>query len=360
MNRSIISLSLICIAVTGCSTVSKKSAMGDFDYVTKEETPALVIPKNLSQPQYKDEYRINSNINDKGPIGKNVDVRAPSLALPIAAASRVENNNEQAKVWFDKVLEDRDLQQFIYQAIVAELATEKVTLTEVDADKLLYQSSWFTNEKESGWLFTSIDETIRVRFNYQLETKPHGRSVAVVVSLADFEKIDETGKTTEIDLIDKERYEMAMLNEIIGQVDYQYQRSQRENQVLHANQELVSIGENKEGQAAYIVEMDSDMLWSNMPILFSKYGFAVNDLNESKQSYFVTYTKPETGIWDSLWGDDAAVIDMPEGKYQFNLESLEKNTAVTILNSNSEPLPKAQLEKMFDVMNLALSFKDSL
>lgn len=360
MNRSIISLSLICIAITGCSSVSKKSAIGDFDYASKEESPTLIIPANLDQPQYKNDYVINNKINHQGPVGEEVDVRAPSLALPIAAASRIENENEQAKIWFDKVLEDKDLQTFIYQAIVDELATAQVTLSEIDADKLLYQSSWFTNEKETGWLFTSIEETVRMRFSYQLETKPHGRSVALTVALTDYEKTDESGQSTEIDLIDKERFEIAMLNNIVAQVDFKYRSLQRENQLLKANLQLVSLGENSKGQPGYVVEMENDMLWSNMPILFSKYGFAVDDLNESKQTYFVTYTKPETSIWDSLWGKETPVVELPEGKYQFNLEAQDNRTVVTILNDKAEALSKESLEKIFDVMNLALSFKDSL
>ncbi|GHE97988.1 outer membrane protein assembly factor BamC [Thalassotalea profundi] len=360
MNRSIISLSLICIAITACSTVSKKHAIGGFEYASKEESSTLVIPENLEQPKYKDDFVISDKINHKGPIGEQVDIRAPSLALPIAAATRIENESQQIKIWFDKVLEDKDLKTFIYQAIVDELATNQVTLSELDSDKLLYQSSWFTNEKESGWLFTSIEETVRVKFKYQLETKPHGRSVAVIVELTDYEKVNESGQTTEIDLIDKERFEMAMLNEIIAQVDFKYRSYQRENQLLRANQQLVSLGENEKGQAAYIVEMEKDMLWSNMPILFSKYGFDVNDLNESKQIYYVTYTKPETSIWDSFWGDDAPVIDLPEGKYQFHLEESENRTAVSILNEKGEGLTKNTLEEIFDVMKLALSFKDSL
>lgn len=334
--------------------------MGDFDYASKEEAPALVIPANLSEPQYKNEYQINNKINHNGPIGKQVDVRAPSLVLPVATASRVENSSGQAKIWFDKVLEDKDLQEFIYQAVVDELASEGVTLSELNADKLLYQSSWFVNDKETGWLFSSIEETVRMKFNYQFETKPHGRSVAIVVELTGFEKVNESGQTTEIDLIDKERVEMKMLNEIVAQVDLKYRQLQRDNQLLKANQQLVSLGQNSKGEAAYIVEMENDMLWSNMPILFSKYGFTVNDLNESKQTYFVTYTKPETTIWDSLWGNTAPSVDLANGRYQFNLEAIENSTAVTILDDKAQALSKDKLDSMFDVMNLALSFRDSL
>ena len=360
MNRSIISLSLICLAITGCSTVSKKSAIGDFDYANQDKSAALVIPEGLAKPQYINDYEVNDKINHKGPIGEQVDVRAPSLVLPIATASRIENSNEKAKIWFDKVIEDKDLKALVYQSIVDELASSNVSLTAINDDSLLYQSSWFTNSKETGWLFTSIEETLKMKFSYQLETKPHGRSVGVTVELIDYEKTNESGTSAAIDLIDKQRLEMAMLNEIVSQVDFKYRSAQKENQLLRANQQLVSIGENSSGEAAYIVEMNKALLWSNMPILFSKYGFAVNDLNESKQQYFVTYTKPEVSVWDSLWGEEAPVIDLTEGRYQFNLAESGDNSSVTLLNEQGEALSNEKLTALFDVMSLALSFRDAL
>ena len=350
------------VAINGCSNVNKKSALGDFDYANNKEQAELIIPENLDKPNYKKDFFISSDINHSGPIGKEVDVRAPSLALPIAAATRVENKGGKTQIWFDKVIEEKDIQAMVYQAIVDYLESQNSSLASVDEQNLRYQSDWLVNEKEQGWIFTSNVKVAQKKFKYQLETKPHGRSVGLMVDLLDYQTFDEEGEqsqTEEIDLIDKERLEMAMLNEIIGQVDYQYRQQRKENALLAAKQSLVSIGKNSDNNPAYIVDMGHDLVWSNMPILFSKYGFEVNDLNESTKVYYVTYKKPEQSIWDSIWGDEVIELGLEDGQYRFTVAPNGDKTSVTI-SDNQQSLSQTALEKLFDVMQLALSFKDTL
>ncbi len=351
------------VAINGCTTVNKKSALGDFDYANNKEQSELVIPDNLDKPSYKQDFAISNKINHGGPIGTAVDVRAPSLALPIAAATRIENNNGKTQIWFDKVIEDKDLKDLVVEAIENFLQSKNSKLDASANEDLRYQSDWLKNTKEQGWLLTSEVITDQKKFGYQLETKPHGRSVALMVELIDYQQFDEEGQlvdSPELDLIDKERFEMAMLNEVIGQVDYQYRQQRQENALLEANQIIVSVGENSTGQPAYLVDMNSDLVWSNMPILFSKYGFEVDDLNESDKVYFVTYTKPEQSIWDSIWGEEIAELAMEDGRYQFTVAPFDEQTSVTISDAQRQVLSKESLEAMFEVMQVALSFKDKL
>ena len=173
------------------------------------------------------------------------------------------------------------------------MASAGVELEVVDAEQKIFESDWFHSETESGfWLFKSVEMAESMRFRYQIERKPHGRSVALKVQVVDYMKTNQSGATKEMDVIDKQRAEMAMLNEIIAQVDYKYRLAQRENRLMRANQQLVSIGENSVGEAAYLVEMELDALWANMPIFFEDYGFTIADLNESKKIYYVDFVRP--------------------------------------------------------------------
>jgi outer membrane protein assembly factor BamC len=151
---------------------------------------------------------------------------------------------------------------------------------------------------------------------------------------------------------------MNMLNEVIGQVDYQYRLKQQENRLLRANQTFVNLGENASGEAAYIVEMGMDLLWSNLPLFFEDHGFSITDLNETTKIYYVDYMQPETGFWDSIWGDSLQVVDLPNGKYQFQLEKIAEKSAVTLYDEEGTALSQATLEKIFNVVEAGLSFKD--
>ena len=121
----------------------------------------------------------------------------------------------------------------------------------------IFESDWYHDEVDVGWLYTEIESSTSLRFRYQLLAKPHGRSVSLRVSLIDFLKTDQEGGSKTIDPIDKQRAEKAMLNAIISLVDYNYRVQQRENRLMRANQKLVTIGQNIEEEAAYVVEMDA-------------------------------------------------------------------------------------------------------
>lgn len=360
MNRKIISLSLLSLSLCACSGINdSKRASGDFDYAKNVEADEITIPNNLIKPKQSKKYFITSDINKNGPIGENLDIRGPSLVLPVATSSRVELNSGESKIWFDQVIEDQVLKSFIYQAIKDKLAQSKVELNTVDEGKMTYESEWFKEDKESGfWLFKSIKSSESVRFRYQLETKPHGRSVAVIVSLIDFIKSNESGDIKVLDPIDKQRAEMAMLNQIVAHVDYKYRQYVKKVRLERSNQKLVTIGKNSANEDVYLVEITIDSLWSNIPTFFKIYGFNVSDLNESKKIYYVDFVKPDDSFWSQIWGEETLSLDLEDGKYQFILEQIDSKTSVSIYDEDGKALPKETITKLFSVMEQGLSFRN--
>jgi len=387
MSCRVVYLSLLALSLTACGSVNNKQADGSFDYQNKPESNELVIPANLSKPKQAKDFYVPNKINHQGPIGKNMDIRAPSLVMPIAASSRVVEESGVAIIWFDKVLEDKDLLEFIEKVIKDKLTEDQIAYnyieedTEVTLSKVIegstslketsikregiktaiLESSWYHNEVDVGWIFEDIQFSKSVRFRYQLLAKSHGRSVSLRVSLVDFMQTDESGGNKTMDPIDLQRAEKAMLNEMIAAVDYNYRVQQREDRLTRANQKLVSIGKNVEAEHAYIVEMGLEDLWGNMPLFFEKHGFTITDLNEDKKIYYVDFVKPETSVWDSIWGDDIPVIDVNDAHYQFVLSPVGEDnhqTSVTVYNSEGEPLPVETLERIFPVVEKGLSFRD--
>lgn len=361
MNRRIFIFSLLSLSISACSSNnSAKQASGDFDYIKIKETAQLVIPPPLEQPNYKNDYKVASPEQIfAGPVGEKIDVRAPALVLPIAASTRVELNSSAAKIWFDQVLDDKNLTEFVLAALKEKVTSDGVDFTEVDSDKHIYQSGWYHKNEETGMLFWSDTETKEsMRFQYQLETKPHGRSVALLVTLIDYKNKENN---TEIDPIDKQRAEVSMLNDVVGYVDYKYRQYQKENHLMRATQKIVSIGRSEQGEPAYIIEMEKDNVWANLPRFFEKYGFEIYDLNESKNIYYVNFVKPESSLWDSIWGDAQPVIEIENSKYQFVLSTDKEQTDKTILTIYDEAgnvLSNEVLTRIFDVVEPGLSFRN--
>mgnify|MGYP003384480740 CR=1 FL=1 len=381
MNHRLLYLVLLSLSLSACSAGDPKKAMGDFEYANLPESKPLVIPSNLEKPVQKRQYSINDNINKNGPVGEKMDIRAPSLVLPVAAGTRIEDESGKALVWFDKVLEEEDLLAFIEKSIMNQLMSDEVgytvtqrieTINPADkgeqakpalnkGKKVTYESDWYNEDIESGWLFSSLDSSTSLKFSYSLNVKPHGRSVSLEVNLINYLRTDEFGGSNKMDPIDQYRAEMAMVNEIIAQVDYDYRIKQQENRFLRANEKLVSIGENSSSEAAYIVELDLDNLWDNMPVFFERHGFTIKDLNETDKIYYVDFVKPENSMWASIWGDEVPVIDVNDEHYQFVLAPADEKklrTSVTIYNSTGQPVPLAVLERIFPVMEKGLSFRN--
>jgi len=357
MNRRIFIFSLLSLSISACSSVDNaKHATGDFEYGKMTENKKLVIPKGVEEPKFANDYVIPQDINHNGPVGEKIDIRAPSLVLPIASGARVELNSTKAKIWFDKVLENKELDKFIVSTLKNKLETDGVDIKAVDSKDHLFESGWYHKSKETGfWLWTDQTVVESMRFQYQIETKTHGRSVALSVKLVDFEAKDGT-KT--MDIIDKQRAEVSMLNAVVGHVDYMYRKNQRENRLMRATQKIVTIGQSPSGDPAYIVGLEKDYLWSNLPSFFEKYGFIIDDLNETSNIYYVTFTQPDNSLWDTLWGDGAPVIELPNAKYQFKLNDVDNKTALVLTDEKGKALSSDMLDKIFSVMEPGLSFRN--
>jgi outer membrane protein assembly factor BamC len=378
MNHRFLYLVLLSLFLSACSTGDPKRAGGDFDYANTPEPKSLVIPSELDKPAQKREFSVNNNINHEGPIGEKMDIRAPSLVLPVAAGTRVEADSGKAIVWFDKIIEEEDLLAFIEKSIMNQLMSDNVGYevtkredlsTSADAEAnngshektVVYESDWYNEDVESGWLFTSIESSTSLKFRFTLNVKPHGRSISLAVDLVRYLKTNQFGGSNKMDPIDQHRIEMAMVNEVISQVDYDYRLKQQENRLLRAQEKLVSIGENALSEPAYIVELDIDNLWDNMPVFFEQHGFTVTDLNETDKIYYVDFVKPDNSMWATIWGDDVPVIDVNDEHYQFVLSPKDEKgltSIVTIYNSTGSPLPLETLENIFPVMEKGLSFRN--
>lgn len=360
MDRRIFYFSLLSLSLTACSSFeTRKQAQGAFDYVDAKEPVEIVIPENLSKPASHDNYFVPAVKSTNGPVGKRVDVRAPALVLPTAAGSRIDEFDKTAEVWFDKVDDKRDLREQVITSIKSYLSDESVELLNEDLENNTWESSWFTSETETGSFFwKSIESTEGWRFKYSLVTKPHGRSVGLNVELVEYKFTTQESNQTVIDPIEQSRVEMGMINAIVGQLGYQYRLNNREDRIARANMEIVSYGRSAKDEPALLIEYPADELWTYMPGFFDKYGFTVTDINEDKLIYIVSYEKPDSSLWDRMWGDELPIINMESGTYEMHLQKLDKTTVLVITDEQNVVLSEEILLDNFDILEPALSFRE--
>ncbi|WP_371372569.1 outer membrane protein assembly factor BamC [Thalassotalea aquiviva] len=360
MDRRIFLFSLMSLSLAACSSYeTRKQANGEFNYVDLTQGSTLTIPENLDKPDFNDTFYIPDVTKQDQPVGQAVDIRAPALALPTATGSRVDEFDKTATIWFDKVDDNRDLKQLVVQAITDYLDEHGVALIKADEQNNTFESDWVKHDHESGSLFwNSVEASESWRFKYSLLTKPHGRSIGLNVDLIDYVLKSDEGLVTNIDPIEQSRVEMAMVNDITTQLGYIYRVNNREDRIARANMKLVKYGQSKNGQPALIIDYPVEQYWNYIPSFFEKYGFKVTDLNEDKFIYQVYYTKPETGVWDSIFGDELPVVELEDGTYEFHLQPFDGKTALVISDDQNNVLSEELLLDNFDILEPALSFKE--
>ncbi len=360
MYRRIFHISLLSLSIAACSSLeTRQQAKGNFDY-TAEPTPSeLKVPENLHAPVAKNDYLIPNDADKSGPIGGDVDIRAPALVLPLAAGSRIDDYDKSAAVWFDKVDDDRDLNELVIKAITDFLKSQDVGFSSTDVENYVWESDWLHKEIESGiWFWESVDLTESWRYRFSLITKTHGRSVGLNVELIEYMKTSDKGATKTIDPIEKQRVEMTMLNSITSQLDYQYRLNNRDDRIARANMKIVTLGQSTDTNPALIIDYPIAELWDYLPGFFNKYNFTVTDINEDKFIYFVDYTRIDASLWEKMWGDDVPVIEFADGPYEFHLQSIGKQTSVVIYNDDKEVISEKILTENFEILEPALSFRN--
>lgn len=349
------------IVLSACSSMDAKAPLGGFDYAKEKEGKTLVVPKHLTTPAKSSEYEV-IQIPQGAAVGENMDIRSPSLVLPVAISSRVELGSNAAVVWFDQAIDEQDLFTTVKTALEKYLANNGAELTLINDEQKLYESSWLHQEELDGfWFFEKVSQITKSKYNFKFDVKPHGRSVALHVKLTQFLQENEEGTTKSIKGIDKQRFEMTVLNQVIEQVGYGYQQYYREKRKERADQKLVTLSENYKAESSLLVEMTEDQLWDNINRFFIGHGFTVTDLDDSKKIYYVDYEKPSRSFWQFIWGEEVPVIDIESGDYQFRLRELNDiQTLVTIYDKNGEALDSKTMEKIYPVLEKGLSFRELL
>lgn len=360
MNRCLFFSGLVSLFLTACSSTDASSPLGGFEYEKEKEGRGLVVPENLLKPETSDEYQIT--VEPVGEVGKDMDIRSPSLVLPVATSSRVEIGSSQAIVWFDQLVDEKDLYGTVKAALEKYVSSQQSTLTPVSGNDKKYQSSWIYDKEYAGlWGFESLKKVTGTKFNYTFDVKPHGRSVSLLVELNEFKQTTDEGTINKVTNVDKQRLEMAMLNQIIEEVGYDYQKYYREKRKERADKKLVRLSENSKDEASLLVDMTQDQLWDNINRFFVKHGFTVTDLNDSKKLYYVEYEKPSRSFWQFIWAEDVPVVDIDSGDYQFRLREVNDiQTMLTIYDNEGKALDIETMQRIFPVLEPGLSFRDLL
>lgn len=277
-----------------------------------------------------------------------VELKSPMQVLALATNSRVEEEEKEARIWFERSEFTGELLPYLRKN-VQDFGTEKqIEITQKDQDALVFETGWVSRFEEEGfWLWKDMVEKEQSRFLVVLEPKSHGRSVGLRVQLLEHRFIDND---TKLSAIAQKREEVYFLNRLVDKVAT-VELAQIRQKKAQSRQITLTTGFDAEGNAAMLTGQPIDSAWSQLELMFEQNGFLVNDLDRTNYTFFLTYQQPEAGFWDSLWGSQETIaVPLTPGDYQLVLSKSQVGTSLSWRDSSGKAFTADQITALHQTL----------
>lgn len=345
-------LGLLNISILAATLVSGCSIFPDADkrttYLDASKGESLAIPEGLQPVQKASQYRIPDD-SLQGNLGDQLDIRAPSQILTIATGSRVEEGETGARIWLDQTPTINNLEDFVWKALVSYAEEEGLGIVKQDRSTLTLETGWLENQVLEGfWWWEEFVGINRARVVFKVNMRPHGRTAEVTAEVIEYEALSELERSRK-PLIQKQRLAIQALNEFVVQYDYMQRQivaATVKNRSAYSEQTLV-ISTNSAGEPALNSEKRIDAVWSQTRSALEQLNFQVTDYNNSERVYYVTYTKPESSFWGSMFGDETAPpLPLENGEYLVKVTGKGDVAAITFYHSDNTAFSQSLLEQI--------------
>jgi outer membrane protein assembly factor BamC len=303
----------------------------------------LKVPAGLNSPKKPAQFDIPAAPN--APVTE-VELKSPMQVLALATNSRVEEEEKEARIWFERSEFTGALLPYLQNNIQSFGTDKNISITQKDQQGLAFETGWVSRFEEEGfWLWKELVEKEQSRFLVTLEPKPHGRAVGMRVQLLEHRYIDNDKK---LSAIAQKREEVYFLNRLVDKVAT-VELAQIKQKKAQSRAVTLTTGFDDEGNAVMLTGQTLDQAWAQLELLFEPNGFVVNDLNRTDYIYYLTYEKPDTGFWDSLWGDEEQIeLALESGDYQLALKKSVVGTSLQWRDSTGKALSPAQVTALYE------------
>lgn len=355
---------LVVAALTACSSLEERQiASGSFDYLEEQPGQEILLPNDVDTPDFNDSYKLPS-LGENAPrntLGQKLSVLSPALVLPLVTGSHVEEGSKEATVWFDQVDDSQALDITIWNSLISFLEEQGIGVDSFDKQQQRLMSDWMVIEQEedtSWYSWTKTERSIGRRFEFNLETKPHGRTAALKAKLVGYKETLNDKIITDIERASARRNEVEILNKVIGHYEYQI-RIADAKRIRQIRQGLaMELGFDEDGEAAFVVDAEYDVAWPRLLLVLRKLGFDVKDYDKSNGLLFVKYNGSEAGWWSSLWSEDEDALSLDTDEYRFKIGTLGGKTSVTVLDNESNAFPVNKLSDIYPIFSRTMSADD--
>ncbi|RUO60974.1 outer membrane protein assembly factor BamC [Pseudidiomarina marina] len=326
------------VLASACTFTPKQQAEGKFDYTELAVEGSIQPAPNKQLPEPTNRYTV-PDAERSGPIGTAVPILAPKLVWPVADGSRVEEAEDQVRIYFDELDGMSDIEQYVWQGALQALRMRNIGVTE-QVNRQSIQTDWVVETFVYGE--DEEEVSIRRRFRFDFATAEHGRTTAVNSSVIERQLTAED--TVEIDnsyldFRDRDAATTA-LNMVISEIAITQQTGVAD--VDDEGAVLVDMGFDEDGYASFIMGASFSYTWALMRDVLPEVGFKVDDYNREIGRFYVTYELEE-----SFWGGRSdGKLELPEGAYEVKVTGDAKRTSITLFRDR-EALSADEVMQIF-------------
>jgi len=339
--------------LSGCSWLVGEDSLFDdseYDYTKAEVHKEMQVPPSVGESNVQDHFIIPELDEDtEGEVyGDEKDIMAPMQVLTLGNKVRANRSSKNSSAY---VIESEIR---LWDIIQKYLQEESIPLQGKDMNTGTIVTDWQQIEDES-WFSPSITAW-RYRYEIKLGSSKRANEIKITVkTLAAQEFVDDTEKWQAI--ADTSRIETELLNSILGYMYVEDIETSRQN----VNQSelggiTVTLGSDKDGNAALVTSAGFDHLWTRLPISLSLLSISVEDQDRSNGLFFINNKGDDSGFFSSLafWSDDGKdELDIPKGNYRIEVAKKGDLVTMTIIDGENEPLSAEVMAENFPLMSKA-------
>ncbi|RVU41191.1 outer membrane protein assembly factor BamC [Rheinheimera riviphila] len=309
----------------------------------------LTIPKGLIAPRKPGQFDIPAAVA-AGARGDAVELKAPMQVLAVSTNARVEEDDKEVRVFFERNEFTGDLMPYLTTNLNEFFTQNNIVVTA--AGESNWQTDWISQFEETGWwLWESQELTQQSKFQVLLEPKIHGRTAALRVAMLQHQYSQAEQPIT---AIAQRREEVHFLNRMIDHLATVEMEKIRAAKASLPDV-LLTRAVNEKDEAVLLTTQSIDVTWNQLELLFEQVSLTVTDLNRTDYVYYVNFTKPDAGFWGSIWGgEEQPVLPIAEGEYQLHLSKTDKGTAIKWRDKDGKALDQATVYAIYDVFVAAI------
>ncbi|RUO79192.1 outer membrane protein assembly factor BamC [Pseudidiomarina taiwanensis] len=341
MKRSQMALVLAASTALGaCSFTPPEQAAGDFDYAQQQLKDPIEAAPGLEFDAQSQRYQVPEG-DFPGALGAQLNIRAPIVVRAVAAGSRVEETEDQVRVYFDELENMDSLAPFVWENVRAGVSQQGIDIVSEQTEQELV-TGWVSETALVGE--DELEVVNQRRFKVSMDTASHGRTTAVKVEVLESQSQGPGSALYDAEM-GQRNAATALLNALIVEVAV----AQIDEDILTTRDTSLNVqaGFNQEGFPALVIDGSFATVWALMGQVLPELGFEIDDLNQSTGQYFTTYSEEASGFDWAFWRDrQQGKLPLVDGEYMIRVTGDRTTTTVT-LHYNDKPLSADDLTRIF-------------